>query len=47
MVLRGVARDISAMAEGGGQGVMWPSNDAEMMLTGPAEIICNGEASFE
>jgi diaminopimelate epimerase len=47
MVLKEVARDITAMAEGGGQGVVWPSNDAEMMLTGPAEIICVGEAEFE
>jgi len=47
MVLKSVARDISAMAEGGGQGVVWPSNDAEMMLTGPAEIICTGEAEVD
>jgi diaminopimelate epimerase len=47
MVLRGVDRDISAMAEGGGQGVVWPSNDAEMMLTGPAEIVCTGEAEVD
>ncbi len=44
MVLKGVARDLSALAEGGGQGVVWPSNDSEMLLTGPAEIICTGEA---
>ncbi len=47
MVVKGVARELSAVAEGGAQGVVWPSNDAEMMLTGPAEIICTGEASFE
>jgi diaminopimelate epimerase len=46
MVLKGIAREISAMAPGGSQGVVWPSNDAEMMLTGPAEIICVGEAEF-
>jgi diaminopimelate epimerase len=47
MVLKGVARDISAMAEGGGQAVVWPENDAEMLLTGPAEIICTGEAEVD
>jgi diaminopimelate epimerase len=47
MVLRNVAREISALAEGGGQKVVWPANDAEMMLTGPAEIICVGEAEVD
>jgi diaminopimelate epimerase len=47
MVLKGVARDLSAMAEGGGQAVVWPANDAEMLLTGPAEIICTGEAEVD
>ena len=43
MALRRAARELTAMAEGGGQRVVWPANDAEMRLTGPAEIICNGE----
>ncbi len=43
MELRGVARALTAMAEGGPQQVMWSSKDAEMMLTGPAEIVCTGE----
>jgi diaminopimelate epimerase len=47
MVMKGVAREISAMAEGGGQGVVWPANDVEMLLTGPAEIICIGEAEVD
>lgn len=42
--LRGCARKLDAIAEGGGQGVQWPADDAEMMLLGPAEIICTGVA---
>jgi diaminopimelate epimerase len=47
MVVKGVAREISALAEGGGQRVVWPANDAEMTLTGPAEIVCVGEAEVD
>jgi diaminopimelate epimerase len=47
MVLKDVAREITAVAQGGEQQVVWPANDAEMMLTGPAEIICVGEVEFE
>jgi diaminopimelate epimerase len=43
MVLRGVERELTAVAEGGAQRTVWPSNDVEMRLTGPAEIICRGE----
>ncbi len=46
MVLRDTARTLSAVAQGGTQQVVWPANDAEMLLTGPAEIICTGEATF-
>jgi diaminopimelate epimerase len=46
MVLRGTARALTAIAQGGAQQVVWPSDQAEMMLTGPAEIICAGEAEF-
>jgi diaminopimelate epimerase len=45
MVLRGVDRELTAVAEGGPQRTVWPSGDAEMRLTGPAEIICVGEVS--
>jgi diaminopimelate epimerase len=45
MVLRGVDRELAAVAEGGTQRTLWPSSDAVMRLTGPAEIICVGEAS--
>jgi diaminopimelate epimerase len=43
--LRGVDRELAAAAEGGSQRVVWPSNDAVMRLTGPAEIICQGEVA--
>jgi diaminopimelate epimerase len=46
MTLRGVARALSAVAEGGVQQVVWPDAVSEMMLTGPAEIICTGEVEF-
>jgi diaminopimelate epimerase len=43
MVLRGVERELTAVAEGGAQRTVWASNGEEMRLTGPAEIICRGE----
>jgi diaminopimelate epimerase len=44
MALRGTARELTAIAEGGPQRTAWPAADAPMLLTGPAEIICRGEA---
>jgi diaminopimelate epimerase len=44
MVMRGTARELTAIAEGGAQRTVWPANDAAMLLTGPAEIVCVGEA---
>ncbi len=46
MVLRGAQRELQAIAQGGTQRVVWASDQEEMMLTGPAEIICTGEAEF-
>ncbi len=43
MTLRGVARELTAVAEGGPQRTVWPANGEVMSLTGPAEIICTGE----
>ena len=43
MVLRGLRQELTAVAEGGPQRVVWPAVGEEMMLTGPAEIICTGE----
>jgi diaminopimelate epimerase len=45
MALRGADRELTAIAEGGAQRTVWPSSDAVMRLTGPAEIICVGEVS--
>lgn len=42
--LWGVGRELQAIAQGGTQRVVWPSSSEQMMLTGPAEIVCKGEA---
>lgn len=42
--LRGAAHELTATAEGGSQRVSWPTAAEEMLLTGPAEILCMGEA---
>jgi len=44
MVALGTARELTAVAEGGEQKTVWPSNNAAMRLTGPAEILCQGNA---
>jgi diaminopimelate epimerase len=44
IALHGAERELIVIAEGGAQHVRWPASDAEMWLTGPAEIICTGEA---
>lgn len=44
MVLVGAARELTATAPGGAQTVRWADDRAEMILTGPAEIVCQGEA---
>jgi len=44
MVLRETERELTAIAEGGPQRTVWPMNQAAMLLTGPAEIVCQGEA---
>ena len=45
MALCSTERELTAVAEGGTQRTVWPSSDAVMQLTGPAEIICVGEVS--
>jgi diaminopimelate epimerase len=47
MTLRGTRRELTAVAQGGAQQVVWPDSASEMLLTGPAEIICRGEVQFE
>jgi diaminopimelate epimerase len=44
--LHSADRELSAIAEGGSQQIVWPTNSSEMLLTGPAEIICSGEVDF-
>jgi diaminopimelate epimerase len=46
MALRGAARELTAVAPGGAQEVVWQDATSEMLLTGPAEIICSGEAEI-
>lgn len=46
IVLKGAAGELTAVAPGGEQFVAWRENGAEMMLTGPARIVCEGEARF-
>lgn len=46
IVLRGVERELTAASIGGPQRIVWPADDAEMLLTGPAEIICHGEVEL-
>ena len=43
MHARGVARSLTVIAEGGEQAVEWPNNSVSLRLTGPAEIIAQGE----
>jgi diaminopimelate epimerase len=46
MVLRDCAHALTASSLGGSQHVVW--NDGEqMMLTGPADIVCTGEVSLQ
>jgi len=47
ITLKGVARSLTAIAEGGTQEVSWPETGAEMMLAGPAEIVCTGSARVD
>ncbi len=40
----GASRDLTVVAEGGSQHVLWAAPDADLLLTGPAEILCSGQA---
>ena len=45
MMLHGTERALTAIAEGGAQKTVWPMSDGGvMLLTGPADLICRGEA---
>ena len=41
-----VERDLGATSIGGRQRVVWPADEQEMLLTGPAEVICRGEVEL-
>jgi diaminopimelate epimerase len=47
ITLRGAARALTAIAQGGTQQVVWPDSNSEMLLMGPAVIICTGEVQFD
>ncbi len=42
---RACSRALTATSIGGAQQIEWPVNDAPMLLTGPADIICTGRAA--
>jgi diaminopimelate epimerase len=44
MTMRGTERELTAIAEGGAQRTVWQGIDSAMLLTGPAEMVCRGEA---
>ena len=46
IALRNASRELRASSVGGPQRVVWATNDHEMLLTGPAEVICRGEVEF-
>lgn len=46
IALRWADRELTATSIGGPQRVVWPAAGAEMLLTGPAEVICRGEVEF-
>lgn len=46
IALRNANRELRASSIGGPQLVVWAANDQEMLLTGPAEVICRGEVEF-
>lgn len=47
METRGTARRLTVVAEGGKQTVEWPQKNAQLLLTGPAEIVAQGECLLE
>ena len=46
IVLRGCERTLTANSPGGAQQVAWHEGE-QMLLTGPAEIVCRGEVSLQ
>ena len=46
IVLRGCERSLSAASLGGTQMISWPPGE-QMLLTGPAQIVCTGQVSLQ
>ena len=46
IAVHGVERELGATSIGGRQRIVWPADDQEMLLTGPAEVICRGEVEL-
>lgn len=46
IALRSAHRELTATSIGGPQRVAWAADNAEMLLTGPAEVICHGEVEL-
>jgi diaminopimelate epimerase len=44
--MRAVSRRLTVISEGGEQTVDWPDDHANLLLTGPAEIIAQGECAL-
>jgi len=44
IALRGAAPQLRVIAPGGGQTVEWDGPGSEILLTGPAQLVCLGEA---
>ena len=47
IALRNCARSLSATSIGGPQQIEWPADDQPILLTGPACIVCTGEATLD
>jgi diaminopimelate epimerase len=46
IALKGIGRELQASSIGGPQRIVWAADGEEMLLTGPAEVICRGEVEF-
>jgi diaminopimelate epimerase len=46
IMVHNIERELGATSIGGRQRVVWSADDKEMLLTGPAEVICRGEVEL-
>ncbi len=47
IALHNTSRNLQVLSEGGPQHILWPSPDAPLQLTGPAELLCQGTAFLQ